>query len=54
MISDLYLSHAFDLFDLEDDIQNAGHVLIEVVQSVMCGAFSSKTKIDKEKWEEFV
>ena len=24
MISDLYLSHAFDLFDLGDDIENEG------------------------------
>lgn len=29
MISDLYLSHAFDLFDLNDDSDNAGQIPIE-------------------------
>ena len=29
MISDLYLSHAFDLFDLNDDSENAGQIPIE-------------------------
>ena len=54
MISDLYLSHAFDLFDLDDDIQNAGQIPINMLQSVMCGAISSKKKIQKEEWEDFI
>jgi len=31
MISDLYLSHAFDLFDLGDDIENAGQIPIDML-----------------------
>ena len=29
MISDLYLRHAFDLFDLNDDVDNAGNIPID-------------------------
>lgn len=54
MISDLYLSHAFDLFDLNDDSENAGQIPIEQLQSVMCGAISTKNKIDIEQWEDFI
>ena len=54
MISDLYLRHAFDLFDLSDDIENEGNIPIDMLQSVMCGAISSKNKISKEQWGEFV
>ena len=54
MISDLYLSHAFDLFDLNDDSENAGQIPIEQLQSVMCGAISTKNKIEIEQWEEFI
>jgi Ca2+-binding EF-hand superfamily protein len=54
MISDLYLSHAFDLFDLNDDLENAGQIPIEQLQSVMCGAISTKKKISIEQWQSFI
>jgi Ca2+-binding EF-hand superfamily protein len=31
MISDLYLSHAFDLFDLDDNQDNAGQIPIHML-----------------------
>ena len=54
MISDLYLSYAFYLFDLNDDIEKAGQIPIEMLQSVMCGAISTKNKIAVEEWEDFI
>mmetsp|Transcript_8592 Transcript_8592/g.13302 ORF Transcript_8592/g.13302 Transcript_8592/m.13302 type:complete len:171 (+) Transcript_8592:1955-2467(+) len=54
MISELYLRHAFDLFDLTDDIENAGNIPIDQLRSVMCGAIGNLKKIDIEKWEEFI
>ena len=54
MISDLYLSHAFDLFDLNDEADYEGQIPVEQLQSVMCGAISTKNKIDLEQWEEFI
>ena len=52
MISELYLRQAFDLFDLSDE--NQGQIPIDLLQSVMCSAISSKKKIEFEQWEEFV
>lgn len=54
MISDLYLKYAFDLFDLTDDLDNIGSIPINLVQSAMCNAISSKRKITFEEWEDFV
>lgn len=55
MISDLYLKHAFDVFDLEDDLENIGSIPINLVQSAMCNAITNlKRKILPEEWEDFV
>jgi Ca2+-binding EF-hand superfamily protein len=54
LISDLYLKHAFDLFDLGDDLDNIGSIPINLVQSAMCNAITSKKKITIEEWEDFV
>ena len=54
MISDLYLKHAFDLFDLGDDLDNIGSIPIDMVQSAMCNAITSKKKITFLQWEDFV
>ena len=54
MISELYLSHAFALFDLTDDIENQGNIPIDQLQSVMCGAIGNLKQIDMDKWEEFI
>lgn len=54
IISDLYLKHAFDLFDLNDDQENAGQIPIEQLQSVMCVAISTKQKITIHQWENFI
>ena len=54
MISELYLSHAFDLFDLTDDLENAGNIPIDQLRTVMCGAIGNFKKIDMDKWEEFI
>ena len=54
MISDLYLRHAFYLFDLGDDIEKEGLIPIDMLQSIMCGAIGSKKKISNEQWGDFV
>jgi len=54
MISDLYLKHAFDLFDLGDDLEHIGSIPINLVQSAMCNSITSKRKIQPEEWEDFV
>ena len=55
MISDLYLKHAFDLFDLGDDLENIGSIPINLVQSAMCNSVTNlKRKILPEEWEDFV
>ena len=48
MISDLYLRHAFEMFDFSDNNDNPGKIPIHDLQTVMCGAVSSRVKIDFE------
>ena len=45
MISDLYLKKAFDLFDFNEEISCKGLIPIDMLQSVMIGAISTKRKI---------
>ena len=54
MISDLYLRYAFDLFDLNDEADKAGEIPMVMLQNVMCGAISTKKKIDLDEWEDFI
>ena len=54
MISDLYLRYAFDLFDLSDDLEKAGEIPLMLLQNVMCGAISTKKKIELDEWEDFI
>ena len=39
---------------MKEDLQSAGSIPIEMVHRVRCGAFSSKVKIDREKWDDIV
>jgi hypothetical protein len=48
MISDLYLRYAFDLFDLNDDAEKAGEIPLVMLQNVLCGAISTKKRIDND------
>ena len=48
MISDLYLKHAFDLFNLGDESEDNGSIPISLLQSVMCGTISTKKRIEFE------
>jgi hypothetical protein len=54
MISEIYLRHAFDLFNMSDDVDSKGSIPIHLLQSVMCSAISTKRRIESEQWEEFV
>ena len=54
MISDLYLRQAFELFNMNDDSDAQGSIPIYLLQSVMCGAISTKKRIELEQWEDFI
>lgn len=41
-VSDLYLKHAFELFNFYDDFDNDGYIPLEMLQSVMCWAINFK------------
>lgn len=51
-ISDLYLKHAFELFDF--GFGEDGSIPIDMLQHVMCGAISTKKKITHEEWIEYI
>ena len=45
-ISDLYLKHAFDLFNFQEEFDSEyASIPIEMLQSVLIGAINFKTKI---------